>query len=248
MVVHLDGQIWKASELAQGPGGFEFLGLPGGRVVLKPDAAELTGEAVVVELAEGSRLEDVEVEVYRPQWLEGRILGPYGPVPGAQVYGQPRTEQGSFHSYPDSVQRAEADGSFRFPWPRSAAAMAVAVFAPGFAARVVSFTDPASPVSVELQTEGGTLELQVQGAEARGEPPASTVVRAEGFSLPLNVFRFFWARMHEGERQWPEKLVLPMMSPGEYGLCHRPGGDPQSAAKCATGTLLPGGRLVLSTQ
>lgn len=230
----------EAQAVSDGEGEVVFRGLSPGVLHLYAESADSTSDWVVHRLSEGEEGETVELVLREKVRLSGKVAAAQGPVAGALITLFPASAEGSRAWQVKGV--SEADGRFQVLVDRSAKFASLAVFAPGFAARILpapSNWSPEREITIPVSQEGGDLLVHT---ESLGDWVArrSHLIHA-GAALPLLNF------IHDG-RAVPREggwHALPAMEPGSYTLCpewQSPPGD------CATGHLNAGGELSLSAR
>lgn len=168
-----------------------------------------------------------------------------GPVPGARVKATPRMP-GEFLMFSQPPAITDADGRFRFTYPRRAAGVDLSILPPGFAAQARFIPSPLpETMTLSVAQEGGTLVLDLTSflpSLAPGTLPPVLLLHGDA-RLTLSSARS-WARLHKAEGSTAGTLVIPQMAPGSYTLCLT-GGLEDTAKPCAQGVLQPYGRLML---
>jgi hypothetical protein len=207
-------------------------GLAPGIVRLYAHYRSTASDSVVHSVAEDVDEPPVPLVLREKVHLVGYVVASEGPVPGALVAVFP--EVGAV------VGRAvsDADGRFDVLLDHSFAGGGLAVFAPGFAARMMPAppVGPSSPeLRVDVDQEAGAVLVDVRGLAGR-EPFLSRLVH-NGASLPLGIFLDL-AGAARGSEGW---VTLSMMEPGQYGFCPKP----QDPSACTSGWLAVGGELKL---
>lgn len=243
-------------------GAFEVRGFGEGRWQLeaqyRTDARSPTFWTPVtsVEVEEGFPTGPVRLVARKGREISGIVVAPNGNgVPGATVVAV-LEHPASTPSLEIPYQVTGVDGAFQIQVPGEVAAVQLQVFPPGFAVRQMRVGLPRDePVFVPVDPVGGTLVL-VAGSSAAALP--------EGFLRRAAVFGEFlyytpflrvWAGIH-GLHAEPDRLVVPSMEPGVYTACwdvvqaalpsgRLPVGLPGLEDRCATGTVVPFGELVL---
>ncbi|MBV9495277.1 MAG: carboxypeptidase regulatory-like domain-containing protein [Acidobacteria bacterium] len=234
-------------------GAFELTGLPAGAYQVQAGGAVKTaaGQPVFAE----SRLTTVSIPSGDEEVAEvsltlragsryfGRVLSAISPVIGAKVV-----------AVPTNVARlvnvgtvSGADGSFRQELPADATEVDVLVAAPGFAFRL--FHARVSPTAVEVAVDQQAGTLIVETNSLSNENTTDTLLRHAGAAyhlLPVaprgNIERLSEDRY---------RITLPMMEPGEYGVCIGGEGDVPAIRSgmfpaCKSGFLPAMGELRLS--
>lgn len=140
---------------------------------------------------------------------------------------------------------SDADGCFRFRYPQRAVGVDLTILPPGFAAQGRFLPSPLpESITVQVAQDGGTLILDLGSFQPdlpEGVLPPSLLLHGDA-RLSLASART-WARLQRAEAPTDGKLSIPMMAPGSYTLCvSSKTGEPN---RCAQGSLLPHGELVL---
>ncbi len=227
-------------------GSWEVRGVPPGPALVTARGVEGESETVVVSVDE--QVAPPPVRLVLQRWVEvtGRLVSAGAAVPGALVMTMPQGHSGPAATLVPVT--SDANGAFQTRVVASSHEVVVAVFARGYAMKVLRLPvgQTETPV-IELGTRGGTLTLHGASASgAGGAPLAGFVLIHEGAMVPPALL-VRWAQMHGGLAE-AERLVVPQMAPGYYALCplsiptasERPGGNP-----CRDGYLPPGGTLTL---
>ena len=225
--------------MVDGEGEVVFRGLSPGVLHLYAHSAGSASDWVVHRLSEGDERETVELVLREKVRLSGKVVASQGPVPGALITLFPAAD-GSRAWQGRGV--SEADGRFQVLVDRSATFASMAVFAPGFAARILpapSNWSSEREITIPVSQESGDLLIHTRslGDWAAGR---SHLIHG-GAALPLLSF-IRDGRAVPREGGWH---ALPAMEPGSYTVCpewQSPPGD------CATGHLTAGGELSLSTR
>lgn len=230
-------------------GKFEIRGLLAGPTLVEADAGDLAADPISVDV---EKEEDSKswILVARPRLrISGTVTSAAGPVAGARVTaapaGIPYLGARSFTS--------DAQGHFQVTLPRAAREMLLSVGAPGFAYRMLRLPVPENrTLGVNLDQTGGTLRVENEGGIDYTDPNAPMVGILHGGSVEGLAMLTSWAVASGVVPKSTERTVVPNMEPGPYQACliypsEWVGLDfgiiPHD--RCANGTLLPNGELVL---
>lgn len=251
-------EVWDTR--AEEPHGeFELRGFPPGDVGIEASystgGVEYSSESLDVKVDDGESLEDVQLVLHREKVLHGQVVNPQGRgVAGAQIIGW--FEQGA-RAISSNVPRVTTDvnGVFEMKIPSAVEGVVLTVLPPGFAVtqQRVAVRDP-EPVWIPVDVVGGSVVVSGgENSEGAPRPLRSSSVFLFGDRLlsPLILLQS-WARSH-GVASTVGRFVAPMLEPGTYTACVNPGDlslrttfpPPDSASRCATGTLAPYGELTL---
>lgn len=231
-------------------GWFEDHGLDPGAYQLQAVLEDSRSDRVQVALTDGASV-PLRLVLRKTTTLRGRIVSPWGGVPGAGVMAYPLAAGAGLVA--TSAPRASSgpDGRFRLEVPAQAEMVRLVVLAPGYALtlrRVRLEGSQGEELEVPVRTGGGTLVIDPGDREGAN----FTVVYVAGEPLDLPFLRQ-WAGMNGGGGgEGP--LPVPAMPPGEYAACRV---TPQEAmavigglavpkdSVCARGDLLEGSTLEL---
>ncbi len=196
-------------------GNFEIAGLDAGAYVLQADGVThdaesttfLQSDAMPVNASDDPT--DVDIVLRKRTRLQGLIVSPYGPIPGAQVVALP-TDTAALINV---AATTDVDGSFTALLPPSCAQIDFAAAAPGWAMRFFHTALPDHKVRLTLDQRAGALRIALPTS-----PEQLTNLRLVhlGAVLPLT-----WL-LRSGDIQQRANgptLLLPMIEPGEYELC-----------------------------
>jgi len=199
-------------------GAFNLRGLPPGLLQISAQYSSAglrsTANPIIANLIEDQLVGPIELHLRRTKLLAGRVLSGQGPVVGALVEVSPRPQL----AFTDSA-RTDLDGGFTVQIPVTAESMAAVVSAPGKPLK--AFEVPASdvPPTLNLEEEGGTLELLLSRSQAKSAVVELSVYQ-NGISLPLPTL-WRWARGHGlGLADLSGEVIkIPNLAPGNYRAC-----------------------------
>jgi hypothetical protein len=245
--IKADAEEW--IEIAAGSdGSFSAHGLPFGRLVVRAiGSGGLQSNSLAVTVEPGVSIPDLKLVLKHLPVLEGTILSPHGPVPGATIWAFPMPWQWPAGWSPESATTG-ADGNFTLSIPRSIDDLDIVVLAPGHAFKALRHRVQQSRVPIVLESRGGRVVLSFRPSEGRQLYLLHGGAAVYGWVLNA------WAV--SPVRSSPSQVVLEIadMEPGRYAICSAPasefttiasGGVPPSGA-CDSGFLSTGGNLTLA--
>lgn len=225
-------------------GSFILDGLPPGEALLRAEALarRQSDDWVRVELHE-QRETEVELVVWPDQVLEGRLVSGSGAaIVGGQVMAYPASSRASLIA----IDRTDLDGRFELRVDAGGEEMAIIVMALGFPMRTLRAPVESFPLEVRMGGPGGSVELVGEGLMS-GD--LAVFHEGVGFGGPHLAN---WATLQGGEVDGHGmRLRAPGMPPGDYAACHLTVTELADSdatlpkQRCAFGTLLPFGELVL---
>lgn len=231
---HTDERFEISPSVTDEEGRFRLRSVAPGRVMLSALGSDGASAGAMVTVPEEGSTEPVRLVLQELHHLQGRVIGPTGPVPGALVIALPRG-MGLFMLEGGRIL-SDPNGRFELRVPTRATTLDVAVLAPGWPAPQLRVSPPwPDELVVEVRPGGGTLELVLPGG-------GQAILRHQGAELPLGMFSR-WGRQssgEDGEQSWH----LPAMAPGTWEVCIR--GLSTGAPPCQQGFLPPGGVLELA--
>jgi Carboxypeptidase regulatory-like domain len=211
-------------------GTFRIRGVPVGRIDLQA-RDQRTGEEsrfVRIDVAEGTRIADVELSLEPEPELRGIVTSNGSPLAGARVIAY-LPEGGTLEKATTGV-----DGTFRVRVPERATEVILIAAAAGRTFQ--AYRRPVdAPARLELAPVGGTLRLRAPQSPSRR-------ILYEGASIVTNEL-VQWAFAHEAPAG-PD-LVVRNMAPGAYRLCATIAGRGEV---CRDGILARGGMLELAVE
>jgi hypothetical protein len=234
-------------------GEFRFRGLPAGRAMVTAVATigerRATSSATAVTLEEDVVAGPVELVVRPMHVFDGQITSASGPVPGARIHVTTLD-----HAVPSwSTAVSDFEGRFTFELTAKEGLAAFTILPPGgYLSTTVERLQ--SPLALHAESAGGTVQLTLPAAD---DP---VVLQRDGVYVDPGVLAQ-WVRDQGHPLAGPgEASILPRLGAGVYRVCtvaeperrrRLQDGDNwqeifDGAARCATGSLAPGGTLELS--
>lgn len=183
----------------------------------------------------------------------GRVVGPRGPVAGADLFVKVIQPIDLFHAV--VTARTELDGTFRLELPQGSRRAVTTVLAPGHPLTAFEIDVPSESL-LELPGDGGELVVRLRSPETRHH---AAVVHQDDVELPFFLLAR-WAQSHGVANPRLDDSVrdlrFPALAPGTYRACWIDGALElerylQEAAltprpvRCRGGALVAGGRLEL---
>lgn len=238
-------------------GEFRFRALPPGRAMASATATiagrQGTSSAIWLTLQKDVTAGPIELVVRPMHEFEGRVMSASGPVPGARL--SVTTLDRPIPSGASSV--SDFEGQFTFELPE-AEGLAAFTFLPPGGFLTTTIERLRSPVELRAEGAGGTVRLTLpESADA-----STVMLQRDGVYIDPGML-MQWARGHGLAMAMPtpgETVTYPRLAVGSYRLCAvaesvrrrrlQEGDNWQqvfdSATRCATGSLAPGGTLELS--
>ncbi len=236
-------------------GRFEIRGLSPGGVTLTAMKWDLLSDKAAVELQEDLTPPDVRLELRDNVSVTVEIIGPTGPVHGAQVALMP-----DVYSLPPRPRAGITpmgltglDGTVSLQTAEGSRRMLVFVRAPGFGTRLVrDQIDPERRIVVPVSAERGRLVIDLSSARNAEEPMRrNPVMIHQGAAISLKILLAFTATGRYGRSS--RVVELDEMESGWYELCFagegiqaRLSGAPAPPGTCTGGMLPPHGELALT--
>jgi hypothetical protein len=195
-----------------------------------------------VAIGDGHTPDAVKLVIRPMSAVRGRVLSPYGPVPGATVQARANDVDQQI------VIRRQTDvnGEFTVPAAPGSRTVDVSVSAPGFSYVVMGAALTGRPLNVTVDQRGGTLTVRAKNSEI-------PYLVHNGGTVPVTAVAFTWPVASQDGPDGTRDFVLPMMEPGIYSACltdpaaadlfRRSGG--QNGGRCVSGALAPFSTLVL---
>jgi hypothetical protein len=237
-------------------GEFRFRALPPGAAMIAATAAieglRAASPMISVTLREDVTAGPIELVVRPMHSFEGRVTSTSGPVRGARLHVV--TLDRSIPSWGSAV--TDLEGRFAFELPEEEGLAAFTLLPPGgFLTTAVERLR--SPLELRAESAGGTVQLSLPA----GAPGHAVMLQHDGVYVDPGLLAE-WARGHGHSTQFPvpgELASFPRLAAGVYRLCAvaeperrrrlQDGDNWQQifdGARCATGSLAPGGTLELS--
>ena len=192
-----------------------------------------------IALDEGERRTGEKLVLHGQRVVRGKVVDPYGPVPGASVALLPDAPAGA----PTWVVRgmSGADGSFSVKVPQSARSARIIVQPPGRAwtVRREGLTADGQ-LEIPVEVEGGLLIIEV------AEDSKGGLLFRSGVEIELDHLRAWATRFGTGEKL---TISAPNVEPGHYMFCPVEmlieSSSAGTGAGCPSGHLTAGGLLAL---
>ncbi|HEY0782407.1 MAG TPA: carboxypeptidase-like regulatory domain-containing protein [Thermoanaerobaculia bacterium] len=224
-------------------GKFEVRGLEAGSVLLSAESGERTSGWVQTTIAEGEDGPALRLVAQRKMLVQGRVVSPAGPVPGARLHALPDIAQTGIASLVEEV--TGPDGGFSLSFPAGTSWVDLIVSSPGNATRMLRTpVDAKTFLEVPVEPDGGTLVFDLQGDSSRQEAASVASLFHGGTEISLQEIAR-WAGGLGIERRGAN-LALRDMEPGDYLLCvgvkaHQAmrGGIEPPANRCSRAALAP---------
>lgn len=228
-------------------GAFELAGATFGTYELQTEDRQGRQSAVVrAVLSEEQPKAEVQLVVRSKGRITGRVVSPFGPVPGAAVHAVP-TDQEFLHTV---AVVTNTEGAFELSLPAGTTAIDVTVSAPGFATKMMHVDGARNGLTIAIDQNGGAVELEIPqfGDDVAALHPVLVTRGAAIFVQGIPGVQFV-----AGEAAGNLRATHSFLAPGEYRLCLasirelpqlRAGGG----GRCSRGNLAPFGTLRLSTE
>lgn len=214
-------------------GRFAFESVPFGRRTLSataPDGTEASQPVEIDVTPEMPAQHAVELKLLPKRSIAGRIVSAGAPVAGARVRALPLGTRGGGGS-----GTSDTTGAFRIAIREDVGRVSIVVAAPGHALQAVAVDAGASPLTLDLIRDGGTLLLDLPRTYAALD------VTLNGVWIPSNDL-FGWAAAL-GERASDGPRRIPNVAPGAVRVCVTAQGE--NSARCRSGQLARGESLRL---
>lgn len=200
-------------------GVFRVRGLGPGRLSFSAQDGDAAAEPVEVDVREDASTPRLSLVLRRTIPVSGVVVGPAGPVIGAEVIAYPVGRV----AMPGQAGTG-ADGRFTLMVPAWAAELMVTVMPPGFALRHmgVAVADlGAEGLTVRVEAVGGTLTL-LPSRQDGGEERWIGFVLHNGVLLPPPLLGNWAMLNHLPFTVDPAPLVAPQVEAGQYAACRAP--------------------------
>ncbi len=207
-----------------------------------------SSDPVSVHVGNDDAAQPVRLVVTRDDEIKGHIVSAMGPIGGAQVFAF-STDKSWIVSVP---AMSAPDGSFQVPVPSGTQEVDFLVAPQGFPLKMVHLLVRHEPLTVSVESNAGSLELDVPELRDSIDTPQG-VLAHRGAVRP--VISFLGTRetvVSRGAVAGTTHLSVPMMEPGDYSLCAVPLQNFGALhavlppKDCVFGTLAPYGSLHLS--
>ena len=214
---------------AAGDGTFRIRGVAEGAARLRGTDRETGAYSRIVEVqsAGGTIVEHIELVIESRQRVAGAVASAGQPLAGVRIHGYGMLGGAAVQ------ERAVTDleGKFELELPSNATETIFVVGAPGRVLQAFHVVVKRKPLLLDLATAGGSLKLTYPVERKR------LLLQYNGGILPMPDL-WEWARAH-GVPAASGTADVPNVAPGVYRLC--------ADDRCAEGTLVPGGTLLLDT-
>lgn len=227
VVMARDGRGALAFSRACAEGAFRLVGLWPGRSALWAEAPpDLASAELSFELEDGKAVEDLELVISAKKHLRVRIVGPYGPVPGASIHW---STEGSATVNTTSTR---ANGVFEIVIPGGTRTVALLVRALGLpgAVRQVLVTEGDEAIPVQLAEAGGHLVIPL------GDVGPSAALGRDGVLMPLRAFFDLAGGVPPPELDLADGSLRLDLEPGSWWLCP----SPLARGGCSAASLVSG--------
>lgn len=200
-------------------GEFRFAGVAAGRYLLQASTDDSASDQVDLELPKGEKTARTRLVLRRSRSLEGTVVGPEGPVPGAHVQAAVYRAGDGRPLSPLLTATSTAEGRFELRLPAEAGTVDWVVMSPGYGLLLERLNPVQSPVQLRIEPLAGTLVLTppepIDWAAQASPKPAlfRDGVAIGGYAL------LQWAQLHGEPNRDPERFIVPGLSPGTYALC-----------------------------
>jgi hypothetical protein len=248
-IASVDGQQPVMQVHPADDGSFSIGGLASGtyRVAAKSFRHE-SSDTVAVHIGKDDTAAQVKLVVTPDDEIEGRVVAMTGPIGGAQV-GAYATDKSWILSIPSMTA---PDGSFLVAIPPGAREVDFVVAPPGFPLKMLHMTVRHEPLTVTLEANAGSLELDVPELRDTIDEPQGVLVHRGAVKSLIAFLGFREMAIRPGSVAGTSHLSVPMMEPGDYALCAVPLRNVNALRialppkDCVFGTLAPFGSLHLA--
>jgi hypothetical protein len=230
-------------------GSFSIAGLASGtyRVAAKSFRHE-SSDTVVVHVGKEDTPARVRLVVTPDDEIKGRIVAMMGPIGGAQVSAY-ATDKSWILSVPST---SAPDGTFRVAIPPGTREVDFVVAPPGFPLKMLHMAVRHEPLTVTLEANAGSLELDVPELRDTIDEPQGVLAHRGAVQGMIGFLGFREMAISPGKVAGTSHLSVPMMEPGDYALCAVPLRTLSTLRialpprDCVFGTLAPFGSLHLA--
>ncbi len=195
-------------------GHFEVRGLPEGDLILSAHNDTAASPEFSVRLTEGMTPPPMRLVLEERRTVTGRLVGPYGVVPGATVAAAPT---GLAMPYAWFLQdHSDARGQFFIRAPPETSELLLWVYAPGYSLRALRVSATSEDLGeIHLDRNGGTLSL-------RFPPERANDILLFNSGGPLSIHNLrHWIRTNPSLNTFsgPGTLIVPQVAPDLYIGC-----------------------------
>lgn len=248
-IASVDGQQPIMQVHPAADGSFSIGGLASGtyRVAAKSFRHE-SSDTVAVQVGKDDAAAQVKLIVTPDDEIKGRVVAMMGPIGGAQV-GAFATDKSWILSVPST---SAPDGSFLVAIPPGTQEVDFVVAPPGFPLKMLHMTVRHEPLTVTLEANAGSLELDVPELRDTIDEPQGVLVHRGAVKGVIAFLGFREMAVRPGSVAGTSHLSVPMMEPGDYALCAVPLRNVNALRAalppqdCVFGTLAPFGSLHLA--
>ncbi len=195
-------------------GHFEVRGLPVGTVFLSAHTETEQSAEIALDVEEGLELPDQRLVLRPRRIITGRLVGPFGPVPGVEVKA---ANVGGGIPWAWAISdRSDALGQFRLRVPGESARLFLWIYPVGYSFRTMMVDSSVDTLGdLFLDRNGGTLTLEFP-AGRRDE----VTVFHRGSPMGLGTLGT-WLGKHPGQGglQTETTIRVPNMEAGRYEAC-----------------------------
>ena len=208
---------------SEADGGFQFLAAPIGPGQLSADDrrpdGDFTSDPVRFQVVEGQAEGPFELRLRATVPFAGKIVSERGPVPGA-IISWASQEPELLHT---GSARSDLDGGFHGTVDRRSQTLRLTISPPGHALTAALVEFGATPVTVRVGIESGTLRVRVPGSERELMDQGTRVLFFQNGLLLNTPDLGLWAMGHgqplmtSGENE--VVATIPWLAPGQYQAC-----------------------------
>lgn len=218
-------------------GEFVVTGLLAGKYELQARGFMKESQTLAVSLRGDEQVPTAELVLQPNGQLVGRVVSPFGPVPGVKLWVYPTDVRYSF-IVPATTR---ADGSFAAALPPATREADVLIAAPGFGLGLFHTRIENRPLNISVDQSSGNLRLILPALRHRLF--SRVELRHNGATTAPLALLGNWDTAIVRDDADGAELVVPMVDPGEWELClPSDGGRP---TVCQSGYVAPGGELTL---
>ncbi|HEX9459246.1 MAG TPA: carboxypeptidase-like regulatory domain-containing protein [Thermoanaerobaculia bacterium] len=232
-------------------GSFSITGLAaGGYDLAAKSFRHESSDAVTVHVGSDDDATRVKLVVTPDDEIKGQVISPMAPIAGARVFAFP-TDKTWIVAVPSL---SAPDGSFRVPLAPGTREIDLVVSPPGFPLKMVHLHVRRDPLTVTVEQNAGSLELDVPELRDTLDMPQGVLVHRGAVQSVMSFLGSREAVMSHGTVTGTTHVSVPMMEPGDYALCAVPLRSASALhailppQDCVFGTLAPFGSLHLATR